>query len=95
MRVWYPDELIEMIESHGFEITDRFGGYEGDRWREGSELVVVFRAGDARQPLRDERHDGIRFATTEVTRELAARVASVNPPQAASPEGAGNAGREL
>lgn len=43
MRVWYPDELIALIESHGFEITDRFGGYEGEPWCKGSELVVAFR----------------------------------------------------
>lgn len=46
MRVWYPGELINLIESHGFAITKRFGGYEGERWGEGSELVVVFSHGN-------------------------------------------------
>jgi SAM-dependent methyltransferase len=43
MRVWYPDELITMIESHGFVVTSRFGGYEGEPWGEGRELVVAFK----------------------------------------------------
>ena len=43
MRVWYPDELLNMIESHEFAVTKRFGGYEGEPWGEARELVVVFR----------------------------------------------------
>lgn len=42
MRVWQPDELIGLIEGHGFTITEKFGGYHGERWGEGSELVVAF-----------------------------------------------------
>jgi hypothetical protein len=42
MRVWYPDQLLTLIESHGFEVVDRFGGYQGEPWPSGSELVVVF-----------------------------------------------------
>jgi SAM-dependent methyltransferase len=43
MRVWYPEELLRLIESRGFVVTDRKGGYEGEAWGEGPELVVVFR----------------------------------------------------
>lgn len=50
MRIWYPDELIQLIESHGFAITGRFGGYEGQPWGEGTELVVTFRHADGSQP---------------------------------------------
>ncbi len=46
MRVWFPDELLALIESHGFEIIERLGGYEGEPWREGSELVVAFSPGE-------------------------------------------------
>jgi hypothetical protein len=42
MRVWYPNDLIHLIESHGFVVTNRFGGYEGEPWEAGTELVVVF-----------------------------------------------------
>ena len=45
MRVWYPEQLIDLIESNGFEITGRFGGYQGETWGEGSELVVCLREG--------------------------------------------------
>ncbi|HSI65472.1 MAG TPA: class I SAM-dependent methyltransferase [Candidatus Saccharimonadia bacterium] len=50
MRIWYPDELIHLIESHGFAVTRRFGGYEGQPWGEGTELVVAFRHEDRSQP---------------------------------------------
>jgi SAM-dependent methyltransferase len=43
MRVWYPEQLIRLIESQGFVVTDRKGGYEGEALGEGSELVVIFR----------------------------------------------------
>ncbi len=42
MRVWQPDELIALVESNGFTITEKHGGYQGEPWCEGSELVVVF-----------------------------------------------------
>ena len=42
MRVWQPDELIDLVERHGFKITERLGGYHGEAWGEGPELVVAF-----------------------------------------------------
>jgi len=41
MRVWQPDELVELVKRHGFQISERLGGYEGEAWGEGSELIVV------------------------------------------------------
>ncbi|MEM9915080.1 MAG: class I SAM-dependent methyltransferase [Planctomycetota bacterium] len=45
MRVWYPDELLDVITAAGFRITGRFGGYAGEPWGEGKELVVAFTNG--------------------------------------------------
>lgn len=45
MRVWYPDELIDRITDAGFRVTERWGGYDGEPWGEGNELVVAFTHG--------------------------------------------------
>jgi len=42
VRCYYPDELISTVESHGFRILEKWGGYAGERYGAGSELVVVF-----------------------------------------------------
>lgn len=42
MRIWQPDELITLVERNGFKITGRFGGYAGEPWGEGPELIVAF-----------------------------------------------------
>jgi ubiquinone/menaquinone biosynthesis C-methylase UbiE len=42
MRYYYANEFVEMIESHGFQIVDRWGGYAGEAYGEGPELVVQF-----------------------------------------------------
>jgi len=42
MRVWQPDELLALIERHGFTITQKLGGYNGEAWGDGPELVVSF-----------------------------------------------------
>lgn len=42
MRVYYPDELRESIEQAGFRITNQWGGYSGETFGEGPELVVQF-----------------------------------------------------
>lgn len=41
MRVWDPVTLLALVESHGFEVTELCGGYEGEEWGVGRELVVV------------------------------------------------------
>ena len=46
MRVWFPDELLAVITDAGFRITGRFGGYAGEPWGEGDELVVAFSHGE-------------------------------------------------
>jgi hypothetical protein len=43
MRYYYPDEFVALIEDHGFSIIDRWGGYSGETYGEGGELVVAFR----------------------------------------------------
>jgi len=42
MRFWYPDELERLITESGFRITNRWGGYQGEPWGEGPELVIAF-----------------------------------------------------
>jgi SAM-dependent methyltransferase len=45
MRCYYPETFDELITGHGFQIMNRWGGYEGEAYEEGLELVVQFRAG--------------------------------------------------
>ena len=42
LRYYYPDEFEKMIKSHGFQIVNRWGGYAGEPYGEGPELVVQF-----------------------------------------------------
>ena len=43
MRYYYPDQFCDLIESHGFKVLDRWGGYSEEPYGEGGELVVAFR----------------------------------------------------
>jgi ubiquinone/menaquinone biosynthesis C-methylase UbiE len=43
MRVYYPDEFKKIIEDHGFVVVDSWGGYKGESYGEGGELVVKFK----------------------------------------------------
>ena len=43
MRCYYPEEFTQTILKHGFEVVNRWGGYSGERYGEGPELVVEFR----------------------------------------------------
>ena len=43
MRCYYPEQFIRLIEGHGFRIVNRWGGYAGEVYGEGPELVVQFR----------------------------------------------------
>jgi SAM-dependent methyltransferase len=43
MRVYYPDEFKRLIQIQGFNIVETWGGYCGERYGEGPELVVKFR----------------------------------------------------
>ena len=42
MRCYYPDEFTRLITDHGFRIIERFGGYAGEAYGDGPELVVRF-----------------------------------------------------
>ncbi|MEI6518887.1 MAG: class I SAM-dependent methyltransferase [bacterium] len=42
MRCYYPDEFLALIEGHGFQVTGAWGGYAGEPYGEGGELVVAF-----------------------------------------------------
>lgn len=43
MRCYYPYEFLGLIEAHGFRVSDKWGGYAGEPYGEGSELVVALR----------------------------------------------------
>jgi SAM-dependent methyltransferase len=40
MRCYYPDQFLRLIESHGFRVIARWGGYNGEPYGEGPELVA-------------------------------------------------------
>lgn len=42
MRCWYPGEIVALLETRGFQIVDKWGGYHGEAFGEGPELVVQF-----------------------------------------------------
>jgi len=42
MRCWYPDQFLELLDSHNFRILNTWGGYNREPWGEGPELVVQF-----------------------------------------------------
>ncbi len=42
MRCYYPEEFLALIECHGFRITGKWGGYAGEVYGEGGELVAAF-----------------------------------------------------
>jgi SAM-dependent methyltransferase len=43
MRCYYPDELRVLIEAQGFTIIHLWGGYDGEPYGTGPELLVQFR----------------------------------------------------
>ncbi|MBI5118675.1 class I SAM-dependent methyltransferase, partial [Candidatus Poribacteria bacterium] len=42
MRYYYAEEFEATVTRHGFRILNRWGGYEGEPYGEGSELVLEF-----------------------------------------------------
>ena len=46
MRSYYPEELLSLISAEGFRIVNTWGGYAGEPYGEGPELIVEF-AGSA------------------------------------------------
>jgi hypothetical protein len=45
MRCYYPDEFASLITSAGFEIRGMWGGYAGEEYGAGNELVIEFSMG--------------------------------------------------
>ena len=43
MRCYPPEDFTTLITSHGFRIVNRWGGYAGEAYGDGPELVVQFR----------------------------------------------------
>ena len=42
MRCYYPEEFLRLVEDHGFRVTGQWGGYAGEMYGDGGELVVAF-----------------------------------------------------
>jgi hypothetical protein len=42
MRCYYPEEFEQLITRQGFRVLRRWGGYEGEVYGQGPELVVQF-----------------------------------------------------
>ena len=45
MRCYYPEEFVQLIVRHGFRVLNRWGGYAGETYGEGPELVAQFTHG--------------------------------------------------
>jgi SAM-dependent methyltransferase len=46
MKCYYPVDFEELITAHGFSVVDRWGGYKGETFGEGPELVIQFTRSD-------------------------------------------------
>ena len=46
MRCYYPKQFEKLITGHGFQIVNRWGGYQGEAYGEGPELVLQFQSGN-------------------------------------------------
>ena len=46
MRFYYPQQFAKLIVDHGFKILNRWGGYAGEPYGPGPELVIEFGHGD-------------------------------------------------
>lgn len=42
MRCYYPDEFKQLIRDNGFRILNTWGGYHGEAYGEGNELIIQF-----------------------------------------------------
>lgn len=47
MRYYYPDQLLALVRDGGFAVTGTWGGYGGEVYGEGPELVVALAHGAA------------------------------------------------
>jgi hypothetical protein len=42
MRCYYPADLVGLVQSAGFVVRQKWGGYAGEPYGLGTELVVAF-----------------------------------------------------
>jgi SAM-dependent methyltransferase len=42
MRCYYPEEFVQLIVDQGFRVLRQWGGYNGESYGQGSELIVQF-----------------------------------------------------
>ena len=45
MRCYYPTEFVDLLKAAGFHVMERWGGYSGEVYGEGGELVVLLLLG--------------------------------------------------
>jgi hypothetical protein len=45
MRCYYPDELQRLVMDEGFRVVNKWGGYAGEQYGEGPELIIKFARG--------------------------------------------------
>ncbi len=45
MRCYYPETFEQLILDHRYEIVNRWGGYQGEQYGKGPELILQFRIG--------------------------------------------------
>jgi hypothetical protein len=45
MKCYYPEEFEQLITKQSFRVLGRWGGYEGEPYGQGSELVIQFTQG--------------------------------------------------
>jgi hypothetical protein len=45
LRCYYPEELLRLVAGQGFVVVRSWGGYAGEPYGEGPELIVEFKAG--------------------------------------------------
>lgn len=45
MRCYYPETFEQLILDHRYEIVNRWGGYQGEEYGKGPELILQFRIG--------------------------------------------------
>ena len=42
LRCYYPEELLDLIAAQGFRVVNKWGGYAGEGYGDGPELIVEF-----------------------------------------------------
>jgi hypothetical protein len=46
MRCYYPEGLAQLVRNQGFRVVGKWGGYGGEPYGKGPELVLAFTQGD-------------------------------------------------